>query len=893
MPELFAANTWSSAGDQNTVDSAGPIDVPFERFDQEWTEQPVAARFEQMVRRYGERIAIDDGTRSMTYGAVWQLVRRLVRRIEEQVPPQRPLGILSSHNALFPAAALACLASGRPYVPVATNLPAARMQELFGDAGLAALIVDSEVPIPLMSELPAIAVLASGDDDSAASEVRIDSSIDAPAVILYTSGSTGKPKGICNSQRAILQRVEEATNSCHVHPEDNFLLLSSTGTIAGEREMLTALLNGATLYMRDPHLAGIHGVLATLREQRITISYMVPVLLRALLRSPAAAEAFAHMRIARVGGDITLESDLALFRSVAPASCRFYASFSSTEVPAVFQWFVPANWQGDSLRLPVGYLRPGMDCMTVGEDGEPVAPGEVGELVVRSRFLALGYWQNGGLQTGPFEQDPDDAGLRILRTGDMVRQRQDGLWELIGRRDRQLKIRGLRTDPTEVEAILREDADVVDAAVIARRQGAEVVALVAYVVPGPRADGGLLARLRNGLAARVPPHMRPAAIRSVPAIPQLPGFKPDMAALERLDRLELDSGAAPAAAESPVSNDAARPATAVSAEVREAVRGAWANILGQRSLENELRWDQTGGDSLKAIQLWFQIEERLGRKLPPLDVLNDGTTPGSLMAAIEQHLAQGAVRGAPAASGAPTIFLMPGVAGDEPLLARFRACCGDSIDFRTLVYPEWRETMDAGAGFAAIVDAVVEQICAEPGHDTYRLAGYSFGGFVAYEAARRLVESGRKVSFLGLLDSRRWDMANAGERYRMLLADPGRIPAVTLRMFLALFVQQQWFAPLGAMAEVGTARPSAFSFTFRQHLNDKLRLGALRRWQLQPLDVPATLFLSDERLRGAPLDYGWGALCKSLKVVHIGGTHASMMEPPLRDRLRQHFLEAL
>jgi acyl-coenzyme A synthetase/AMP-(fatty) acid ligase/thioesterase domain-containing protein/acyl carrier protein len=820
-------------------------------------------------------------------------VCHLARRIDEQAPQGRPVGILLPHGRLFPVAALACLATGRPYVPIGLSSPAARIHDIVHEADLAAMIVGAgeEAGVTLPASLPRIALDVAAPEQDMPPAFEAAAAVEAPAVILYTSGSTGKPKGICNDQRSLLQRVAEYTNSCHVHAADHFILLVSAGTIAGVREMLTALLNGAVLHMCDPHERGIHGVLETLRMKRITIGYMVPALLRALLRAPGAQEAFSTLRVARIGGDITLESDLDLFRAVAPASCHFFASFSATEMPAAFQWFVPPAWHTDGLRLPVGYPRPGIDCLVVDEDGTPVPAGEAGELMVRSRYLALGYWQDGHLQPGPFVVDADDPSRRILRSGDMVCQRPDGLWELIGRRDRQLKIRGQRADPGEVEALLRRCPDVDDAAVIARRNGTEATALVAYVVPGAAAEAGLPDQLRKQLAAQVPPHMRPAAIHAIPAIPQLSGFKPDMAALERLDRLQWERELLPASSDA--GSAAPGPESARAAKVRDTVRQVWTSILGLRSFQADLRWDQTGGDSLKAIQIWFQIEERLGCKLPPLDVLDDSATPNRLMAVIEQHLSRRGAADTATESAAPLVFLMPGIAGDEPLLARFRAACASGARFRTLEYPEWRQTMEAGAGFAAIVDAVFAQICAEPACECYRLAGYSFGGFVAYEAARLLAASGRKVCFLGLLDSRRWDMARLSQRYRALLADPGRIPVALLRLMLALFVRRQWFVPLGAMAQVAMARPTAFSFTFHQHLNDKLRLGALRQWKLAPLDVPTTLFLSDDRLSGAPYDYGWGALCNSLSVVHIGGTHASMMEPPLRDELCVRFIEAL
>src|SRR5262249_40684021 len=202
---------------------------------------------------------------------------------------------------------------------------------------------------------------------------------------------------------------------------------------AGVRETFAALLNGATLYIADPNRLGINGVLQMLGDAGATVGYIVPALLRQLLASPQARAAFERARIIRIGGDIPLEDDLARCRAILPASCHILFAFSSTEIPTIFQWFVPRDWQPNSVRLPIGYARQGMDFRLETD----VSPDGAGELVVRSRYLALGYWQGGRLQKGPFETDPADPALRILHTGDRVRLRADSLAEMTGRTDRQ------------------------------------------------------------------------------------------------------------------------------------------------------------------------------------------------------------------------------------------------------------------------------------------------------------------------------------------------------------------------------------------------------------------------------------------------------------------------
>jgi amino acid adenylation domain-containing protein len=893
-------NAWSSAGSTVSLDFDGPVDVRFEHFDDAAIERPIIEIFEQAAVRHAERPAVADNARTLSYAELRRWVYQLAGSIDTAAPPGKPVGILLPHNALFPVAALACLAAGRPYVPIDLKYPDARINAIFQEADLSAVILqfasDAAPRVPSGVNMIDIGNLPSTDAQPPATSA----SVDDMAVILYTSGSTGKPKGICNNQRAILQRVAEATNSCHVNADDRFILLSAPTTIAGVREMFAALLNGATLHVTDPQMDGINSVLQTLGERRITIGYAVPALLRMLLRLPGAAQAFSSLRVLRVGGDITLDSDLALFREIVPLGCHFFASFSSTETPAVFQWFVPQGWVPAGSRVPIGHARPGIDFMVLGEDGQAVPAGEVGELVVRSRYLALGQWQDGKLTAGPFKSDPDDPSLRILHTGDMVKLRADGLWELIGRKDRQIKMRGLRIDIGEVEAALRSCRGVMDAAVIARRSGEEVSALAAFVAPlDPNHNTALLDALKQALNARVPQSMRPAAIRLVDAIPQLPGFKPDIRALEQLDRelLESEKVAALAAARHKHKPDRSQPKAAHSAadhRVADAVKYAWTGVLGAKSYDADLAWDASHGDSLKAIELWFYIEDKLGFKLP-LDALAEDTTPSRLVTAIEAHIAHTDLSLPRQNPAAPLVFLLPGIQSDDPALVRFRAAFGNSVRFKILDYPGWRQTVRSEATFDAIVESVYSTICFEPGCEVYRLAGYSFGGIVAFEVAHRLQASGRKVDFLGLLDARRWDLTAPGSLGHLdaFLGTPRRLPVEMLKAAMAALLRRRRFAPLSMTERLLMMHPTRLAFWFKRQITRELRYQALQQWKPVPLDVPTTLFLSDAQWPGEPADYGWDEMCLQLTKIRVGGDHGTVIQPPHRDSICEGFLRAL
>jgi len=558
------------------VDLDGPTDIPFDRFGDDAIQSSIVSRFQAIAGRYATRIAIDDGKTRLTYAEVRRIICHLARRVETVVPAARPVAIVLPNAALFPVAALACLAVGRPYVPIDLDYPTARNAEILREAGAAAAIIQSGLPAAsalVPTSLPSIDIT---EPLYAPDEPPLDPvDTGGPAIILFTSGSTGRPKGICNAQSALLLRIAQYTNACHLHAEDRFILLSSPSTIAGVRDTFAALLNGATLHIAELRRIGIGGVQQVMRDERISVYYSVPSVLRSVLGGSGAKAAVASLRIVRLGGDTTLEADMALFQAVLPPTCRILVGFGSTEAPTVFQWFARPG-MGDGLRVPCGLPVPDVAFALVGQDGAPVPAGEIGELVVRSRHVALGLWQDGRLWPGPFKRDRLNPAVRILHTGDLCRIRPDGMAELCGRKDRQVKIRGLRVDPGEVEAALRRCQGVADAAVIVRSENSMDVALVGFVVAQPWATRLDNKDLRDAVSAWLPAQKCPAIIRLIEEIPRLPSFKPHLTTLAALDLAQRST------------KDAAEPDRVVPApasllpRVQDAVKRAWAAVCGAR-----------------------------------------------------------------------------------------------------------------------------------------------------------------------------------------------------------------------------------------------------------------------------------------------------------------------
>jgi len=306
------------------------------------------------------------------------------------------------------------------------------------------------------------------------------------------------------------------------------------------------------------------------------------------------------------------------------------------------------------------------------------------------------------------------------------------------------------------------------------------------------------------------------------------------------------------------------------------------------------------------------IEKELGAHLS-MDVLDTEPTPSRLVSALEQQLRGGsdatAIQLTP--SSVPTVFLMLPAGGDLPDLARFRATLKGKIRFALIQYPDWREMIEAGSDFSALVDSSVAQICAQTReNDVVMLAGYSFGGLVAIEATRSLLERGRRVTFVGLIDTRAIDPQPVVRRLRRFVSrrtpqkssttgsqTTGQFrtrvtgPPSRWQALISALILVRAFRTLKVVGRLEARLPEKQAFTLDSAINWRLRTESLRRLHLKSLEAPVTLFRSDEGRQST--DYGWSAICRRLTVIPIGGTHETMMSHPTLEHFCKQFQDAV
>jgi acyl-coenzyme A synthetase/AMP-(fatty) acid ligase/thioesterase domain-containing protein/acyl carrier protein len=760
---------------------------------------------------------------------------------------------------------LACLAAGRPFVALDPHYPSNWLHQVLEDARPALLISREDVlggvDIGAARVIHLTAVPPAARKDWRPAELGMDQ----PACVVFTSGSSGRPKGIVNSQRNLLQRVAQSINGAHVNAEDRFLTLASLSTIVGVRDTVTALLAGASVRVLDAQRAGAREILNVIRANSITILFAFPALLRSLLVS-GGEQASDTLRLVRIGGDTTLWSDLDMLQRWLGPEAAIQLIYAATEAP-MMQWFVDDSCRSDDERIPIGYPLPGNRLALIGEHGRATPPGEVGELVVASPYVALGLWVDGryaasaleGVQTPPW---------RLFRTGDLVRQRPDGLLERMGRKDRQVKIRGARVDLDGVEAVLRRHPLVRDVAALGRLVKGEVN-LVAYVSLHDEAPPETVDELKE-LMLSAHPSMRPARLYLTPKIPRLPSSKLDLRALMAMDSVNVQSERANAAEAATVGGDS----------IAQTVAQVWREVLQIPVAGPDDDFFDVGGDSLKAIGFILDLERALGLELS-LTLITEAPKFSRLCEALREHRTS---RYVPLVvlkpgDGSPPVFIVHGLGGNVAGLFPMA---------RRMTYPGPVIGIQA-RGFAGNdpPQATVEAMAAEYLREVkgrqpagpYNLCGYSFGGLVAFEMARRLRESGDEVALVGLFDTmmsplkwplRSW-LAIASQQVLQFAAGVIRAPIRT------------WPSAVLKMGRSAGAKLRSFlkSAPIRVLKVEVSAMVASARYRPGFYPGQLTLFTPREREPGFPSPQSiWRKHAAALCIVETPGDHWTMLFAP-------------
>ena len=455
------------------------------------------------------------------------LVEKVAGHVAERVPPGQAVACVLPRSPHGVAALLGCLVSGRAAVVLDPSDPPARNAGLLAEAAPALVVHDDEATL---WAIPALCLDRLTGDHSATTPPDDAWDPDAVMAVHFTSGSTGRPKGIALSGRSVLYRSLHTVHTLKLGCYDRVIANSLPTTSAGLALLLGALIAGARVVLAHFGREGASGFLAMMRAEAVNCLIIPPPLMRVLAGLARARESFAGLRLVRTGAALLPSADVAAWRAILPAGCPIIHGYASTEALVLAVGPVADAIPADQPIAASGVLQPGYDHAVVDEDLASVGPGAAGELIVRSRYHASGEWRDGRLVPGAMAPAVGQPDMRVFRTGDVVRITQDGVLRVLGRTDRQIKINGVRLELSEIEALLKAQPGVTDAAVlpIGTAAGPRLIGFV----EAPGADTAtLVPALRLAVAARLPGAARLSDLHVLDRFPLLPVGKIDAQAL--------------------------------------------------------------------------------------------------------------------------------------------------------------------------------------------------------------------------------------------------------------------------------------------------------------------------------------------------------------------------
>jgi amino acid adenylation domain-containing protein len=576
--------------------------------------------FGRVALRHGDRVAVEGSGGSLSYAAlsaraaaVADALRGLGAGAETRV------GLCGGRDAGFVVGMLGILGAGAAYVPLDPAYPAERLAFLLADSGVAALVGrEHDLDALPAAGLPRLAVDAQGRLAPVASSEPARQrpiSRDQAAYVIYTSGSTGTPKGCVVTHSNVLRLFDVTAEPFSLDQQDRWSVFHSTAFDFSVWELWGALLHGGTAVFvpfetsRDPDaFAGF------LQSHRISVLSQTPSAFRLLA---AQDTTLPDLRLVVLGGEAlasdTLSGWFARHGAMRPQLVNMYGITETTV--HVTARMLSTDDAGGQHTCPIGQPLADLSLQILDPYGDPVPDGIAGEIHVGGPGVARGYLNQPGLTATRFLPDPDGPpGARRYRAGDRARRHANGEVDTLGRNDAQLKIRGFRIEPGEIETQIRRHPGVRDAAVIPDPASPDEPRLIAYVA-GTNTPGEPVAGLREALVAALPPHMVPAHIVTLGALPLTRNGKLDHAALP---------------APSTQQTDRTPPETPTEIQIA----AIWADVLKINPGRNDSFY-ALGGDSILALKVVNMARETTGLNLS-LQMIFTAPTLRSFAAGVDE-----------------------------------------------------------------------------------------------------------------------------------------------------------------------------------------------------------------------------------------------------------------
>ena len=850
--------------------------------------------FEEQVERTPDAVAVVFQEQEVTYRELNERANQLAHFLRKlDVGPETLVGLCLERSVDLVVGILGIWKAGGAYVPLAADYPPPRLKFMLQDSKVD-LIVAHERLRSRLREINCRFICLDSDAASFQDASRWNPTVVVGAhylaYVMYTSGSTGQPKGVQIPHSAVVNLLTAMAARPGLTPNDRLLAVTTPTFDISVLELLLPLTVGARLHVL-PSEAGADAtrLAAELSKSGATVMQATPATWQMLIHG--GWNGSGRLK-ALCGGEALVDS---LIEEMLPRCGELWNMYGPTETTI---------WSTTSCvgrgRAPGSIGRPianttafVLDCQR-----QLVPIGVPGELYIAGAGLARGYLNRPELTAEKFVQSPfsDDPASRLYRTGDLCRWRGDGNLEFLGRLDDQVKLRGFRIELGEIESVLNKHPAVAQGIVVMREDRPGDKRLVAYCVPA--ADAELdFPTLKSHLRTQLPDYMLPAALVSLPKFPLTSSGK-------------IDRRALPAPEESRPELDAAY--VAPSNAIEQQLASVWCELLTIDRVGVDDDFFELGGHSLMAVRLFSRIEESFGRKLPLAVLFQQGTIRHLARLLAESGSAVEIATALPLHPGiGHPLFLMPSIGG-ELLFSRSLI---DELDGRFPIVGIQPALIPRNqAQFSDFRATARRFVCAlrtyQP-HGPYSVAGFSYGGLMAFEVACQLTELGEKVDLLVVVDTgpgRRGSPAQFFDNWRWLLRVAANLPfwlrdkdrgfsAGKLVRYAGRMLRRSyhWLASRGRK---NRELDDVFDVNHMPQQNLELMravYAAFRDYVPRHYSGQLTLFRANAQplLAGNSYDLGWGRFVNSLDVRLINGNHESIIHRPYISELARQLGELL
>jgi len=826
----------------------------------------LAALCASQAERTPNAIALICGDQQLTFATLHDKAARLARRLAALgVKPGLVVGIALPRTPALIIAVLAVHKAGGTYLALDPSYPAERIRFMVADAGASVILTETALA-PLFADSGA-RLLFDTDPVEVATAEPVPARPHDLAYVLYTSGSTGRPKAVGIEHRNLINLLSWGRSVLPNAELGGVLFSTSLNFDLSAFEMFLPLAFGGCIVLVENLLAL---KTAPMRE-RVRFVNTGPSLLDTLLRVDGLPHGVTTVIVA--GEKLSRHLANSLFDEMP--GFRLINCYGPTETTVYSSCSVidPSDRAEPTIGRPIWNTT----LHVLARGLAPLPPGTEGELFIGGAGVTRGYLGRPELTAERFLPNPYGPG-RLYRTGDRVRWREDGELEFLGRTDDQIKIRGIRVEPGEVEATLLTVPEI-DAAVVKLCPDAtDTPRLTAYLVGSSETPARDTDRVRAALEKQIPRHMIPERFVWLDAMPMTPNGKIDRKALPALPQDEI------------CLSDDYPPTT----ELERELAAIWEDLLQLSPVGVRSDFFDLGGDSLALLSLFATIEARFGRRLT-VDVLAGGLTIAGLAQLLVRqqplHAELGTIVTLQPFGDLPPFFCVHGIGGDVLHLHRLAMHMGPTRPFLGL-----RQTSDVSPT-ETLNEMAARYVAAMLRHQPigpYYLGGASFGAIVAYEMAVQLLAQGHKVGRLVIIDQRRpgWRLTARNalpSMHRILGHIPYRLTYELARIPAADRLQHVQRTLLRwSKAAVGIRGDAAVMFGLsdpEQIAVFDANLRALRSYRPTAAPVPITLFRAKVQLLShLALDssLGWRDFTKGKVRVHmVPGDHGSITAEPM------------